>query len=469
MSIRKTAIPMVIGASILWALPLHRQSVAKPTVPPGPTVTAPAQVSYVIFMVPDGMGLADVTAARILHNCGNTATTQPFTFCEEHPEQGPGGAGLSFEALDHIGYVRTYSKTNTITDSSAAASAYACGEKFVNNEVCFHFDGAPHNSSLLEIAKANGWGTGLVATQTITHATPASFAAHIANRNCESAIAQQYILGTENPPVGPTQPDVLLGGGKSKFFPSSADVCGGTGASIPQITAAGYDYVDTKTLMDAAAANPGVNRLVGLFASGNLTPECRGRTPSGLVNDSCVGAARPAEQPRLPDMTDAALKILGRHPHGFFLLVEGSLIDSGNHQENVPYQYGEMLAFNEAVQVVLNWINASPARQQRTLLIVAPDHETAGFAVRGVGPKGGEEPNQGLGPFLTTPIQPGVDPPGGWVFTLVPGDSVDFEAHHTGGDEPIWSRGPRSEALGKAIDNTFVYQVVKAAIEQTQL
>ena len=41
------------------------------------------------------------------------------------------------ETLEHIGYARTYSKTNTITDSSAAASAYACGEKFVNNEVCF--------------------------------------------------------------------------------------------------------------------------------------------------------------------------------------------------------------------------------------------------------------------------------------------------------------------------------------------
>ena len=153
-------------------------------------------------------------------------------------------------------------------------------------------------------------------------------------------------------------------------------------------------------------------------------------------------------------MTAAALAILGKHPTGFFLMIEGSLIDSGNHAESRPYQYGEMFAFDQSVQVVRNWIDASPERQQHTLLIVAPDHETGGFAVKGVGIKGGELPGAGLGPFQA-----------GWVFTLLPGDPNDFEAHHTGGDEPIWSEGPGSEALGHAIDNTDVYKVVKAVIE----
>lgn len=172
------------------------------------------EVKHVIMMVPDGMGLADVTAARILRNCGNQATTKPFVFCAE----GPGGPPLALETLEHIGYQRTYSKINTITDSSAAASAFACGEKFVNNEVCFHEDNTPHNPSVLELAKSKGMATGLVATQTITHATPASFAAHLANRNCENEIARQYIEVT--------RPDLLLGGGRGKFDGSTADVCG---------------------------------------------------------------------------------------------------------------------------------------------------------------------------------------------------------------------------------------------------
>ena len=86
------------------------------------------EVKHIIMMVPDGMGLANVTATRLRLN-------------------GPGGAPLHFETLEHIGYQSTYSKTNTVTDSSAAASAFACGEKFVNNEVCFHADRSPYNPS----------------------------------------------------------------------------------------------------------------------------------------------------------------------------------------------------------------------------------------------------------------------------------------------------------------------------------
>jgi alkaline phosphatase len=371
-----------------------------------------AAVKQVIMMVPDGMGLANVTATRLRLN-------------------GPNGAPLNFETLEHIGYQRTHSKTNTITDSSAAASAFACGEKFVNNEVCFHSDGSAYNPTLLELAQRKGMATGLVATQTITHATPAAFAAHVANRNCETQIAAQYITRT--------QPDVLLGGGRATFKPSSPDVCKVTGDFITVAQATGYTYVETKYAMDYAVGN-GVKRLLGLFASKNLTPEYQ-RKPN-------------TTEPRLPEMTAAALAVLERSPAGFFLMVEGSLIDSANHAENIDYQFGEMRAFDESVKVVLDWINASPDRQQHTLLIVLPDHETGGFSVMGVGPKGGENPNAGLGPFLP-----------GWAFQLIPGDPVDFESHHTGGDVVIWSQGPGSEALGRAIDNTRVYQVVKEALK----
>ncbi len=367
---------------------------------------------HVILMVPDGMGLANVTATRIRRN-------------------GPDGLPLYLETLDTVGYQRTYSRVNTITDSSAAASAFACGEKFVNNEVCFHADGAPHNPSLLDVAKSKGMSTGLVATQTITHATPAAFGAHLANRNCETTIAGQYILQT--------RPDVLLGGGQTPFKPSAPDVCGGTGDFITIAQATGYTYVDTKAAMDAAVSG-GVSRILGLFAKKSLKPEYQ-RVPG-------------TTEPRLPEMTAAALKILERNPAGFFLMVEGSLIDSGNHAEDLDYQYGEMVAFDESVKVVLDWINASWERRLDTLLIVIPDHETGGFAVKGDGPKGGELPGQGLGPFLP-----------GWVFTLIPGDPADFESHHTGGDVVIWSQGPGSPALGRAIENTFVYQVVTSALK----
>ena len=383
---------------------------AQPTGPGVGVLDNNQEVKYVIFMVPDGMGaLSNVTATRIRLN-------------------GIAGDPLYLEMLDHIGYMRTYSKANTVTDSSAAASAWACGEKFLNNEVCFHQDGAPHNPSLLELAKGAGMVTGLVATQTITHATPASFAAHLGNRNCETEIARQY--------VEVSQPDVMLGGGILRFRPTAPDVCGVTGDYIAEAAAYGYTVLYSKTDMDAAVAG-GKNRLLGLFANTNLTPEY----------------LRPIDtpQPRLPDMTRAALSVLEKHRDGFFLIVEGSLIDSGNHAEIPDYQFGEIRAFDESVKAVLDWIAVSPERRQHTLLIVAPDHETGAFAIKGT--EKPADPNEPLGTFFYY-----------WGFVL--GAPPNHEAHHTGADVPIWASGPGSEALGRAIDNTFVYEVVKAVLKK---
>ena len=367
------------------------------------------EVKYVILMVPDGMNLSSVTATRILRN-------------------GIDGAPLYLETLERIGYQRTYSQLNTVTDSSAAASTWACGEKFVNNEVCLHIDGRPNNPSLLELAKARGMSTGLVATQTITHATPASFGAHvrapsgISPRSCETEIARQYV--TE------TQPDVLLGGGRSKFKPTVPDACGVKDDYIAMAQSLGYYYAGTATELAAAVA-AGPDRLLGLFAGGQLTPEYQ-RTIA-------------TTEPRLPEMTEAALSLLERNQTGFFLMVEGSLVDSGNHAANIDYLEGEMAAFDASVKVALDWIAAKPDRKNHTLLMVLPDHETGALAIHGT-----EKP--GLEPFgYFWPAYTWQKPP-------------EPETHHTGGDVVFWVQGPGSEVLARPIDNTFVYHVIRALL-----
>lgn len=399
-----------------WGFMLLVLTLAVAALPAQPLNGNNHEVKYVIMMVPDGMGLANLAATRLRLAGGDPAKV---------------GVPLNLETLEHVGYQKTYSKTNTVTDSSAAASAWACGEKFVNNEVCFHADGAPYNRSLLELAKLKGMATGLVATQTVTHATPAVFGAHLANRNCETEIARQYIIES--------RPDVLLGGGQTTFNPASQDACGVIGNFIALAQTTGYTYVATRDAMKQAAA-VGAKRVLGLFSPKSMTPEYQ--RPAGTA------------QPRLPEMTAAAITILERNKSGFFLMVEGSLIDSANHAENMDYQFGEIVAFDQSVKIVLDWINASPERQQHTLLIIPVDHETGGFAVKGIGVKAGELPNAGLGPFV-----------GSWTFTLIPGDPNDFESHHTAGDVMIWSQGPGSESLARGIDNTFVYHVVKAALK----
>ncbi len=68
---------------------------------------------------------------------------------------------------------------------------------------------------MLEGAKAKGYNTALVTTSRITHATPASYSAHIDDRDAEDEIASQqigdYMLGR--------QADILWGGGLRHFLP----------------------------------------------------------------------------------------------------------------------------------------------------------------------------------------------------------------------------------------------------------
>ena len=82
-------------------------------------------------------------------------------------------------------------------------------------------------------------------------------------------------------------------------------------------------------------------------------------------------------------MTAAALEVLEKDRDGFVLLVEGSQIDWANHRNELPYQICETLAFDDAVKIVLDWVNEDPDRKMHTLVIVAPDHETGGFSITG--------------------------------------------------------------------------------------
>jgi alkaline phosphatase len=171
--------------------------------------------------------------------------------------------------------------------------------------------------------------------------------------------------------------------------------------------------------------------VLGLFAAGQLTPEYQ-RTVA-------------TSEPRLPEMTKAALTILERNNTGFFLMVEGSLIDSANHAANLDYLLGEMAAFDASVKVVLDWIAAKPDRKNHTLLMVLPDHETGVFAIHGT-------------------EKPGLEPLGYFVSDYSWDKPPEPETHHGGGDVVFWVQGPGSEALARPIDNTAIYHVVKALL-----
>lgn len=361
-------------------------------------------------MVPDGMGLASVTAARIFKN-------------------GPNGQSLHMETLSTIGYQRTHSANSATTDSAAAASAWANGEKFRNGEISCHDDNRDGrceptpSPTILESAMEKGKSTGLVVTSTVTHATPAAFGAHVPNRRCENEIARQYITVTGV--------DVILGGGAAKFNATQADVdaCGVFGDFITVARARGYEVVYTKEAMKEAASK-GAKKLLGLFTHDGKSPEYFRVFPEKRYR---------VDEPTLPQMTAAALEMLEKDQDGFFLVVEGSQIDWAGHDNNVAYQISETLAFDEAVKVVQDWISEEQRRRLDTLVIIAPDHETGGLAIRSSGKE-----------------------------NYKPGDLVKDTwntTKHTAGDVVIWSQGPGSQYLGRAVDNTDLYKVMRQVLK----
>ena len=209
--------------------------------------------------------------------------------------------------------------------------------------------------TILEKAREIGKSTGLVSTSSITHATPASFAAHVDYRRKETAIAEQLVAsGT----------DVMLGAGTYFFLPKDS-----TGSKrednrnlLVEAQKAGYEVIRTREALAATKAQ----KVLGLFA------------PDFLKNEQ--------PEPSLAELTTRAIELLNRDNDGFFLMVEGSQIDWAAHDNKLDYMIEEMISFDDAVQKALEFA----ARDQHTLVIVTADHETGGLTIEGGDLKGGK-------------------------------------------------------------------------------
>ena len=301
----------------------------------------------VVLMIPDGCGPATLAAARMVVG---------------HP--------LALDGI-LVGAVMTRSSDARVTDSGAAATAFATGHKTYNGGISEDTLHRPL-ATVLEAAEAKGLATGLVATSRITHATPAAFASHVDERTSEDRIAAQMLdQGIE----------VLLGGGRSHFLPRAA---GGARDDdrdlLAESRARGAEVVVDRDGLEragrepaprvslhvgrsrAAAAAGAARPLIGLFAMDHMA--------FWIDQDSLA-------QPRLVEMTGVALERLARSPRGFFLMVEGSRIDHAAHEDDTPTTVREALEFDAAVEAALEFAR----RDGHTLVISCADHETGGLTL----------------------------------------------------------------------------------------
>ena len=273
----------------------------------------------IILMIGDGMGVAQVYAG----------------YTHNH-------AQLNLFQFKSIGFSKTYSTSGYITDSGAGGTAIATGHKTYNGAIGVDMDTIPQKS-ILEIAEEKGLSTGLVSTSAITHATPASFIAHQASRDNYEAIAADFLN---------TDIDVFIGGG-SMNFSKRAD----KRDLLQELRAKGYQVVFS---LDSIR-NISSGKLAGFTSS---------------MHNKSILAGRGDE---LPAGTQTAINILDNNKKGFFLMVEGSMIDWGGHANNADYIVTEMVDFDIAIGKAL----AFAKQDGHTLVIVTADHETGGMSLVG--------------------------------------------------------------------------------------
>lgn len=270
----------------------------------------------IILMIGDGMGVTQVFAG-LTANHGH----------------------LFLENFKSVGFSKTQSSNQYVTDSAAGGTALSTGQKTYNGAIGVNADTVAIKT-ILEMAEDKGMATGLVSTSAITHATPASFIAHQGSRGSYEDIAADFLR---------TEIDVFIGGGY-KHFTERKD-----GRNLAnELKAKGYNVL---TKMDE----------IGLVKTGKL---------AGLTAPEHNGKAEERGD-MLPLATQTALNILGQGKKGFFLMVEGSQIDWGAHQNNTIYVVKEMLDFDQAIGKALEFA----AKDGETLIIVTADHETSGFAL----------------------------------------------------------------------------------------
>jgi alkaline phosphatase len=275
------------------------------------------QPKNIILMIGDGMGVAQVYAG-LTANKGH----------------------LNLERCPSIGFHKNQASDKYVTDSAAGATALACGQKTYNGAIGVDHQQKPL-TTILEIAEENGLSTGLVATCSITHATPASFIAHQPSRTIDEAIAADFLK---------TDIDVLIGGGR-KFFSRRAD-----GLNL-------LDSLKARKYSIASTIGEVLNTKDGKLAA-FLAEEQQAKFSEGRGDE-------------LVKSTEAALNILKHNKKGLFLMIEGSQIDWGGHANDIQYIINEMIDFDNAIGKVLDFAQ----KDGNTLVIITADHETGGLSI----------------------------------------------------------------------------------------
>lgn len=273
------------------------------------------KIDRVILMIGDGNGLAQITAGMFAN-----------------------GNQLNLTQLKNIGFVKTQAADDFTTDSAAGATAYATGQKTNNRALGTGPDGKTLQN-ITELLDSYGFNSGIITTDNLTGATPASFYAHHAERDDIDKIARFLPL---------SKVDLFIGGGKRDFTQFGSD-------RLQELEENGFTMMKS---LGEIADSPADK--VGYFAANSGMPSMAKGREDYLMN-SCQFAISFLESKKSP----------------FFLMVEAAMIDSGGHANSGNTVITELLDFDKAIGWMIHYVDQNP----NTLLIITADHETAGLSL----------------------------------------------------------------------------------------
>ena len=273
----------------------------------------------IIFLIGDGMGLTQVSTAY-------------------YYQDGPS----NFSRFKHIGLHQNEPTSHKVTDSASGATAFSAGVKTYNGAIGVDRDTTPV-PTILEMLATRGYSSGLVATSSIVHATPASFYAHTASRGNYEEIARQLAAA----------PVRFFAGGGLQFFAERKD---------------GLNYLDTLRGNGYTVATSETFKPV--------RPEIDKKYAYLLAADG-MPKMQEGRGDFLPAATKMALDHLSQDRDGFLLVVEGSQIDWGGHANDADYVIQETLDFDKTIGVAMDFAE----KHKNTLVVVTADHETGGLSL----------------------------------------------------------------------------------------
>lgn len=331
------------------------------------------KIKNVILLIGDGMGVSQLYA-------GYTANR----------------GDLNIFKMRNIGFSKTNSADSYNTDSAAGGTAIATGKKTNNRSVGCDAAQQPINS-IPEIVIDKGIWSGIVTVGDATDATPAAFYAHQTERSMSEKIALDLL----NSPVR-----VLIGGNQAAFTKRS------DGRNLP-------NELETK----------GFSTSFNIDSAKNIT-----NTKLLVLDDKNTCSKIDGRGEFLTDASQIATQLLSKSPNGFFLMVEGTQIDWGGHQNNMQYVVREQLDFDKAVGEALRFAD----NDGQTLVIVTADHECGGLTIL----DGNYTEGTVDGQFSTN--------------------------DHTGIMVPVFAYGPYASEFSGVYENTEVFNKIIELLKATQ-